>query len=183
MPLTMSERESLVEHLTASRDRVLCAISGLTEDQWRFRPEPDLWSIAQCSEHVALTERTILKMISEDLAGITADPATLAKVEGKEELIRKAVPNRSRRVKTPTTAVDPCGTLSRQEVVQLLSETRQRTLAYVGTTEDDLHSRVAPHFILRELDGHQWMVMISLHTERHAAQIDEVKAAPGFPAV
>jgi hypothetical protein len=40
---------------------------------------------------------------------------------------------------------------------------------------------VSPHMIFKDLDGCQWLLMISLHSERHAAQMAEVKAHPGYP--
>jgi hypothetical protein len=35
--------------------------------------------------------------------------------------------------------------------------------------------------IFKDLDGYQWLLMISLHSERHAAQIAEVKAHAAYP--
>ena len=34
---------------------------------------------------------------------------------------------------------------------------------------------------LGPLDGYQWLVFIAAHTERHLAQLREVKADPKFP--
>ena len=31
------------------------------------------------------------------------------------------------------------------------------------------------------LDGYQWLLLLSTHSERHTAQIEEVKADPNFP--
>jgi hypothetical protein len=44
-----------------------------------------------------------------------------------------------------------------------------------------MHDRVFPHMIFKDLDGYQWLLMISLHSERHAAQIAEVKAHAAYP--
>lgn len=33
----------------------------------------------------------------------------------------------------------------------------------------------------KKLDGYQWVLFISAHSERHTKQINEVKADPGFP--
>jgi hypothetical protein len=45
--LTSEERSAAVAELEASRRRFLGAIEGLSEDDWRGRPSPDAWSIAE----------------------------------------------------------------------------------------------------------------------------------------
>ena len=37
------------------------------------------------------------------------------------------------------------------------------------------------HPILGSFDGYQWLLFAALHSERHAAQIDELKTHPDFP--
>ena len=34
---------------------------------------------------------------------------------------------------------------------------------------------------LGELDCYQWLLVLSLHGSRHAQQMEEIKAAAGFP--
>ena len=52
---------------------------------------------------------------------------------------------------------------------------------YVRTTNDDLRDHFGPHPTLGTLDGYQWILLISAHSERHTKQIEEVKADPNFP--
>jgi hypothetical protein len=59
---------------------------------------------------------------------------------------------------------------------------RAKTAAYVATTSDNLRGHIAPHPVLKELDGHQWILLLAAHSARHTAQIEEVKKAAGYPA-
>ena len=59
---------------------------------------------------------------------------------------------------------------------------RDKTITYVKTTTDDLHGHGGPHPVFKMLDGYQWVLLISGHSARHTAQIEEVKASPGYPA-
>ena len=59
---------------------------------------------------------------------------------------------------------------------------REKTTAYVKTTTDDLHGHSAPHPVFKMLDGYQWVLLLSGHSARHTAQIEEVKASAGYPA-
>ncbi len=48
-------------------------------------------------------------------------------------------------------------------------------------TQDDLRAHSAPHPVLKTIDAYQWLLLLSAHSARHAAQIEEVKADPNFP--
>ncbi len=50
------------------------------------------------------------------------------------------------------------------------------------TTTDDLRGHGAPHPVFKMLDGYQWVLLLSGHSARHTAQIEEVKAGAGYPA-
>jgi hypothetical protein len=67
------------------------------------------------------------------------------------------------------------------DVVKAFEESRQATMDYVRTTNDDLRDHFGPHPVLGPLDGYQWILLISAHSERHTKQIEEVKADPNFP--
>jgi hypothetical protein len=47
----------------------------------------------------------------------------------------------------------------------------------VKTTDDSLRQHAAAHPALKMLDGYQWLLLLSAHTERHTLQIEEAKAA------
>ncbi len=38
-----------------------------------------------------------------------------------------------------------------------------------------LRERFAPHPFAGVLDGHQWVLTLAAHTDRHAAQIEEIR--------
>ena len=52
---------------------------------------------------------------------------------------------------------------------------------YVRTSNDDFRDHLGPHPVFGALDGYQWILLLSAHSERHTKQIEEVKADPGFP--
>jgi len=52
----------------------------------------------------------------------------------------------------------------------------------VKTTTDDLHGHAGPHPVFKMLDGYQWVLLLSGHSARHTAQIEEVKTNAGYPA-
>lgn len=70
---------------------------------------------------------------------------------------------------------------SREELTAHFKVSRDKLIAYIDKTNDDLRSHAAPHPLFKDLDAYQWVLLISGHSERHTMQILEVKANPGFP--
>ena len=61
--LTPEERDVALKSLQATHDAFLKSIAGLSEKQWKFKPAPDRWSVAEVSEHIAVSESTILALV------------------------------------------------------------------------------------------------------------------------
>src|SRR5258708_10301486 len=66
--LTSSELEQGRLYLQQTRAYVVGATKGLSEAQWKFKPAPDRWSIAEIVEHVVVTQEFVLGPIREQLA-------------------------------------------------------------------------------------------------------------------
>ena len=56
-PIDQGRRDFLRSSVHAGRKTFLDAIAGLSEAQWKFKPAPDRWSIAEIAEHVILNRR------------------------------------------------------------------------------------------------------------------------------
>src|ERR1700751_2886252 len=65
--LTPEERAAALKSLQATHDAFLQSIAGLSEKQWKFKPAPDRWSIAEVSEHITVAEGMILGLVQEKI--------------------------------------------------------------------------------------------------------------------
>jgi hypothetical protein len=179
--LTSEEREAALKNLQATHDAFLKSISGLSEKQWKFKPAPDRWSVAEVSEHIALSESMIFGLVQGKIMAGPATPEKRAEVKVTDEQILQKVPDRSRKAQAPE-FLKPTGKwANRDEVTKAFEDARKATMEYVKTTQDDLRDHFGPHPLLGPLDGYQWILLISAHSERHTKQIEEVKADPNFP--
>ncbi|MGA2979102.1 MAG: DinB family protein [Terriglobales bacterium] len=181
MPLTAAEREFALNSLQATRDAFLKSIAGLSEKQWRFKPGPDRWSVAEVSEHIAISESSLLGLVQKQIMASPADPTKRAEVAGKDETILKMVPDRSHKVQAPEFLKPTNRWATQAELTKAFEDSRKATMDYVRTTNDDLRDHFGPHPMLGPLDAYQWILLISAHSERHTKQIEEVKADPNFP--
>jgi len=179
--LTAEEREAALKHLHTTHDAFLQSISGLSEKQWRFKPAPDRWSVAEVAEHITITESTIFGMIQKQVMASPAAPEKRAEVKGKDETILTAVPDRSHKAQAPEFLKPTNRWANHDELAKAFEEERKATMDYVKTTNDDLRDHFGPHPVFGTLDGYQWILLISTHSERHTKQIAEVKADPNFP--
>jgi hypothetical protein len=179
--LSAEEREAALNSLQATHDAFLKSIAGLSEKQWKFKPAPDRWSVAEVSEHIAISESTLLGMVQSKIVASPATPEKRAEVAGKDETVLKMVPDRSHKAQAPEFLKPTNRWATQAELTKAFEDSRRATMDYVRTTNDDLRDHFGPHPLLGPLDAYQWILLISAHSERHTKQIEEVKADPNFP--
>jgi hypothetical protein len=182
-PTTLSagERDVALKSLQSTRDAFLKSIAGLSEKQWRFKPAPDRWSIAEVSEHIAVAESKIFGLVQGTIMVSPVNPEKRAEVAGKDEIVLERVPDRSHKVQAPEFLKPTNRWATREDVIKAFEDSRKATMDYVRTTNDDLRDHFGPHPVLGTLDAYQWILLISAHSERHTKQIEEVKADPNYP--
>jgi hypothetical protein len=164
--------------LEAARDAFLASIGGLHDAQWRFRPSPERWSIAEVAEHVALVSRAIGRMVRGPLLSTPADEAH----RPDEAKVRLRLLGRTHKAKSPDRFL-PTGTWSApEEVRREFATSRKDLLDWLRHTDAPLRSHVMPHPSLGPLDGVEWLAFLAAHDLRHVAQIEDAKGSAGYPA-
>ena len=175
------DRAKLVKYLTSTRDQVLQEAGSLSDAQWSFKPAPERWSVGEVVEHLALAEPFLFDLQQKAMASPPATADQLKAAQGRDAFILKAIPDRTQKAQAPE-PLQPKTTerRSRADVLAAFRQGRAKTLDYAAKTTADLRGRVAESPV-GTLDGYQWLLFISAHTERHLAQIREVKAHAQFP--
>lgn len=176
--LSDAERTEAIKQLEFSRQTVINATKDLTEAQWNFRPAAGRWTIAEIAEHIAVTEMAIPGLIQKQLMGA---PQIERPNTERDATIRTRLLNRDGKAQAPEilrpTGKFPTGAAA----VQAFLKQRGANMAFLQSTELDLRHHEYPHMALGPLDGYQWVLFLSGHTERHVEQMEEVKASPGYP--
>jgi hypothetical protein len=179
--LSQAERDHAVTELESSRKAFLEATNGLSEAQWNFKAAPDRWSVAECAEHIGVTESFILNLITEQALKGPAEPEKRTEVQGKDTSIMVVGVDRSAKFKAPEPIQPTRRWATSGEITKNVLENRTRTIEFVSTTQGDLRDHFMDHPVYKTLDTYQWILLISAHMRRHTAQILEVKADPNFP--
>jgi hypothetical protein len=206
--LSETDRTFLVEYLVRTQRMFRDEISGLTEEQWRFKPLPQRWSVAECAEHIVLAERWLMSQFHETFAK-TQEPAYIfhwrkprprpkdfrvvprsERAEAYRDRIAretdrsKVDPSRPPEGDPPEASLAPAFRYSApEEAITALDAVRGETIAFVRTTRLDLYNNyVYPGTSTLLLDGFEYLLRVPAHAERHIAQMQEVKAHARFPS-
>jgi hypothetical protein len=178
--LSQHDREFALSALQASRKQFLDATSGLSAAQWNFKPAPDRWSIAEIAEHLALAEARAGGYVKQMMAA-PAKPDVAAGLAGKENNALAALADRSHKVTAPE-AIQPKRTWPNpDDAVAAYRSSRDALIDWIDTTQENVRQHVGDHPFFGPLDAYQWALVIAGHSDRHVAQMKEVKASEGYP--
>ena len=178
--LSTAEREKAIQHLNATRAAFRTSIKGLSAEQWDFKPAPETWSVGEVAEHITLSEAGILELVEKKIMAAPIELLQVEQARGKDDLVLKAIPDRSEKFKAPE-FLQPKARWTQAQIPEQFNASRDRTIELIRTTREDMRSHTLPHPVMKTMDAYQWVLAISAHCQRHTAQIEEVKANPNFP--
>jgi DinB superfamily len=166
-------------HLKKTSAAFLASAEGLSEAQLNFKPGPTRWSVAEVAEHITAAEEFFMGMIQ---AQVMKAPARTQPVNLKEidDLILTAIPDRTNKRQAPEPLVPSKRFGSPADTLKQFKASRAKTVAFLNEAKD-LRDHAVDSPLGQPLDGYQWVLFISAHSERHTKQIEEVKADANFP--
>ena len=177
--LTDEEREKAVMKLTETHENMMNTLDGLSEAQLNFKSSPEAWSIAECVEHLTISENTFSEMLQGTLAA-APDESMRANVTMSDDEIYAMISSREKKV-TTSEPFEPSGKFgTHEETLTALTAKRTEHIEYLSTTEDDFrnHFKEMP---FGTIDAYQMVLFMAGHTERHTKQMQEVKDHADFP--
>ena len=177
--LTKEERAAAVTELNSSHDHLLIALRNLSEEQMNFKSDADNWSIAECVEHITISELTFSEML-QGLLETPANPANRAEIKISDKQLIAMIVDRSQKVKTQK-PFEPTGKFGSHEATLTSFKTsRKANIEFAKTTDADLRNRTQ-QFPFGTVDAYQVLLFTSAHTERHVRQIEELLLHQDFP--
>lgn len=175
--LTTEERQKAIALLERSRQTLLDAVDGVSEEDARWRPAPDKWSILEYVEHLAISDDALIALIKRSLTK-PAEPETAEERAAREAKMKETHAPRGAN-KAPETMQPAARFATLKDAVDAFVAARARSLEFARETQDDLRSHFTPHSVYGKLDGYQWLAGNARHAETHAGHIREVRGALG----
>lgn len=178
--LTTSERKFVAEYLQQTKQDFLKAIKGLTPEQLKFKTGEGEWSIADCVEHITVSEIGIFSLSQKQLE-LPSDVAKRKEIKVDEKTIVNRLANRNSKAKSPE-VLKPTGKFPSLEIAeQAFTKQRDSCITYVNTTNADLHFHYWQHPATGTIDIYQMIILMAAHSKRHTLQIEEIKSNSNFP--
>lgn len=175
--ITDAERKSLVNYYNEGLQNLENEIKGLSEAQLNWKPNDSTWSIAECVEHIALSESELFGWVKEVLKSPAAPDKKSAHTD---EQVAAMVQSREKKVKTHESLTPKKQFGNTAQSLNEFKKRRAETLSYIETTNDNLRQHFA-QTPMGDVDVYQVLLFLNAHALRHTAQIAEVKAMHGFP--
>jgi hypothetical protein len=177
--MTVEERTKILNWLDESRKEFLSAIDGVTEQQWKWKPAPDRWSIGEVAEHIVLAEAALFANVKKVIAS-APNPDWEEKTKGKTATLEATLAPRRGRANAPESLV-PKGSMTPAQVKERFERQRVEIVRFATETDVPLKQYTLDNPFFGTLNGYQWLIYAPLHTMRHDKQIAEVKATAGYP--
>ncbi|HLK68300.1 MAG TPA: DinB family protein [Bryobacteraceae bacterium] len=179
--ISAAERTQLLKWLDESHAEFFAAIDGVSDEQWKWKPAPERWSVGETAEHIVLAEALLLDFARKAMAA-PPNPDWEEQTKGKTELLVRVMPSRQGKAVAPEPIVPHEG-LSRAQVKERFEKQRIDFVNLVGNSQAAFkeHTAVHPFPVFGTLNAYQWLIYAPLHTMRHDQQIAEVKATNGYP--
>jgi len=178
--LTEEERSMTLAELENTRDMLEESTSGLSPAQLNYKSSAEAWSIAECVEHLTISENAFGEMIKGAIQA-PADPSKRAEVKMSDGDLLAMIRDRSGKVQT-SEPFEPSGKFGTyQETLAVFMSLRDIHIAFIDGTEEDLRNRYG-QLPFGTIDGLQIVLFMSGHTERHVKQIMEIKENEGYPS-
>ncbi|HNP18993.1 MAG TPA: DinB family protein [Fulvivirga sp.] len=177
--LSDAERAKAIDYLKSTEADLFAAVKGLTPEQLNFKANSESWSIAECVEHITITEGSIFGIIEESLKD-EADPSRRGEVKMTDEQIMATIIDRSQKVKARSDLEPTQKFGTYKETLDTYKKLRKEHIDYVKKTDDDLRNHYF-EFPFGVVDSYQVLVFLAGHSKRHILQIEEVKANANFP--
>lgn len=177
--ISEKERQDALAYYDESFKNLQAQTAGLTNAQLNWKPNDTTWSIANCLEHITLTEKGIFDWAMGTLKE-PANPSKKNELKNTDEMVKTMVTSREHKAKAPK-EITPTGKLGdAKKTFETFNKQRTDIVNYIKNSKDDLRNHFAQTPI-GLVDTYQMLLFLNAHTKRHTAQIAEVKATSGFP--
>ncbi len=177
--MTADERAYLLDQLETSKKNMIASIQGLSAAQWTFKPAPAVWSVQECAEHIILSEDYIFGG-SQQILKTPAVARPAGSNADADHKIVAGIQDRSRKATAPEPLVPGAKFATPDDAVREFTTRRDKTIAYVKATNDELRVHVGPG-PAGPMDAYQALLLLAAHSARHTAQIREVESNAGYP--
>jgi hypothetical protein len=178
--LSKEDRKVIINYLKQTRSELIAKVKSLSEEQWNYKPDPEVWSISEICEHIYKAEAVVLKRV-DNLDDKEYKPELMANYKAKEKEIIDFIVGRQTKLNAPERVAPEGSYALPKDFIKEFDNRRSETVSYVKILNKPIKAYYEKFGPIGEVNGYHWLMFISAHTERHMLQLDEVLSADNFP--
>lgn len=176
---TEKDREFALKYLNDTKEDYVKQLTGISDAQLNFRSAEGRWTIAEIAEHITVVESALFGMMTAPSVAKTVKCEDVPRLADTTLIL--AITNRSQKFTAPE-QVRPNGRWkTRDELLASFEKARATTIAYIKDNKADLRSSFVQS-PMGTIDSFQGIIFLTGHSDRHLAQLKEVKADAKYPA-
>lgn len=181
--LTKAEKKMVSKLMKSTVKSLSKSIKGLSDAQVNFKASPTAWSIKENIYHLAISEDNLWGWM-QGLMAAPANPDKRSLIKITNEQLMAGIESRDTKVKTGE-AFEPKNAKwnSISEGFSYLKTKREEHAAFMKNASAAMHNHIAEQSPMGPIDAYQVILLLTQHTKRHQAQIEEVKTQTGYPAM
>ena len=174
---------AIVEELNSASEATRALFEALSEEQSRFRQNPDRWSLQEILDHLVESERLFSAQASKLLVKENMPPPFHP--GPVDALLIPIATNRNRKLNAPEEIRPKSASKSTADLLVEFQTLRAATIELLRTA-DPAHlyeGAFATHPLgSTPLSAGHWLAVAAAHNRRHLDQADEVLRDPRFPS-
>lgn len=181
MPVVFTEKDRAfaLKYMNDTKADYIAQLTGISDKQMNFRAAEGRWTIAEIAEHITVTEQALFGLITGQIMK-SAPPKCEDVFRMGDNTVVLAVTNRTQKFTAPET-VRPNGRWkTREDLLSNFEKTRAQSIDFMTNNKVDLRSTFMQN-PFGAMDSFQWFLFMTGHSERHLAQLKEVKADKKYP--
>jgi len=181
-PVTFTEKDRAagLKQLTDTQANFAKALKGLSKAQLNFKPNEKSWSVGQTAEHIMLAEGLITEeFIKKGMKAPLNKNQDVFRVN--DVAVTLAITNRLQKFNAPPVIQPKKESKSISDLVSGFNMGRDANIALLKNAKADLRNHFIGNPLIGTIDAYQTFLFLNGHTERHLAQIAEIKANKNFP--
>lgn len=174
-----NELNHLITKYEKSGENLFQAIKGLNEKQLKFKSTDSTWSIGQCADHIIKTEIALTKMLTNALTA--AKQTSRDSIQLTDMEVVEYITNREQKAKAPKAIEGENTYETAQSILEDFNADRE---VFEGLVENYSSEKLRKQVVLSPagfVDAYQFLLFTNGHTQRHIAQIEEIRTHVDFP--
>lgn len=176
---TEKDREFALKYLNETKADYVKQLTGISDAQLNFRAAEGRWTVAEIAEHITVVEQALFGMFTAPNATKTYKFEDVPRFADTALVL--AITNRSQKFTAPE-QVRPNGRWKTlEDLLANFEKTRAITIDFIKNNKADLRNTFV-QCPMGTVDSFQGILFLTGHSERHLAQLKEVKADAKYPA-